>query len=203
MPIMEEKGSSSLIVPLAITFVPLGIGTLIALAIHKFGNTEKYDEKITAVKAAETLWVYAALVVFGRMVTFINVYPMIFKGKIMAGDSGNIRSNPFIFKQIGDKAMENMVIFEDQGDIGAYNRANRSIHHMIENFGAFVAGLFMAGSVFPFPVFVLVCLFSAGRVMHQVGYTSGYGSHAAGFMCATLAATTVEGLCFTVFLQCL
>ena len=37
--------------------------------------------------------------------------------------------------------MENAVILIDEGDIGAYNRANRSISHMIENYGALLSGL--------------------------------------------------------------
>lgn len=94
---------------------------------------------------------------------------MVYKSKIMLGSSGNVRSNPFIYTMIGDKKSDNKIIFEAEGDIGAYNRANRSIHHMVENFGGFVAGMFMAGSVFPFPIFVLSCIFSVGRIAHQVG----------------------------------
>jgi hypothetical protein len=26
-------------------------------------------------------------------------------------------------------------VMEDEGEVGAYNRANRSMHHMVENFG--------------------------------------------------------------------
>jgi hypothetical protein len=38
---------------------------------------------------------------------------------------------------------------EDTGDVGAYNRANRSVHHMVENFGAVVAGLGLVGGQLP------------------------------------------------------
>ena len=38
---------------------------------------------------------------------------------------------------------------EDTGDVGAYNRANRSVHHMVENFGAVVAGLGLVGGELP------------------------------------------------------
>ena len=58
---------------------------------------------------------------------------MTFKGKIMKGNSGNLRSNMFIYKQVGDNAMENVITLIEDGDIGAFNRSNRSIHHMIEN----------------------------------------------------------------------
>jgi hypothetical protein len=69
------------------------------------------------VKAAETHWVYAALVVFGRMIAWINIYPAVYKGKIMLSNSGNIRSNPFIYKQIGDHAVGNVIIFDEEGDV--------------------------------------------------------------------------------------
>jgi hypothetical protein len=73
---------------------------------------------------------------------------------------------------------------------------------MVENFGALAAGLFLCGAVFPFPAFVLVCIFCAGRVAHQAGYTTGYGGHAVGFMLATLAASTMEGLSMVIVLKC-
>ena len=37
-------------------------------------------------------------------------------------------------------------------------------------------------------------LFCFGRVVHQLGYTNGYGSHAAGFLVATLATEFTAGL---------
>ena len=37
-------------------------------------------------------------------------------------------------------------------------------------------------------------LFCFGRVVHQLGYTNGYGSHAAGFAVAALATEFTAGL---------
>jgi hypothetical protein len=71
------------------------------------------------ISAADAHWVYAALVVFGRMVVFVNFYPTFYKSKIMRGDSGNVRSNPFIYRQIGDKASDNAIIFDEEGDVSA------------------------------------------------------------------------------------
>merc|ERR1712106_307048 len=94
---------------------------------------------------------------------------------------GNIRSNPFfyaVYDETGSMVKgdnNGIVAFVQDGDIGKYNRANRSLQHMVENFGAFLMGTGFAGSVFPKSTFVLVCLFSLGRVLHQVGYTTGYG----------------------------
>jgi hypothetical protein len=69
---------------------------------------------------------------------------------------------------IGDNAPHNAVVMEDEGEVGGYNRGNRSLAHMVENIPGFVAGLLMCGAVFPFPTFALACVFSVGRVLHQV-----------------------------------
>jgi hypothetical protein len=85
---------------------------------------------------------YAAIPVLGRAIGCVNNYPAFwFKN----GWEGNVRSNPFIYKAIGENAADNAIIFDESGNIGKYNRANRSIHHMVENNGAVCAGLFAAG----------------------------------------------------------
>jgi len=205
MPVVSGKASSSLvgvIKLMLVSAVSLLIGTAIAFAIYSQGKTTKYDERIKQVYESESYWVYAAIVVLGRTITFINLYPSIFKKRIMLPKSGNIRSNPFIYKMIGEKASENAIIFDGEGDVGAYNRANRSLHHLVENFGALIAGLFTAGQVFPFPTFVLVCGFCVGRLAHQMGYTTGYGGHALGYVLSLIASSTIEGLLFVVVLKC-
>jgi len=176
-----------------LTFAPALIGFGIGYAVYSFGATEKYDARIAGV--GDMAWLYASIPVFGRAIAFVNNYPaFMFKG----GWKGNLRSNPFIYKAIGEGASENAIIFDESGNVGKYNRANRSIHHMVENFGAVCAGLFASGTVFPFPTFVATCVFSIGRILHQIGYTGGYGKHAPGFLLSLLSSVTVEGLCSLV-----
>eukprot|EP00802_Teleaulax_amphioxeia_P020800 Tamp_21100.p2 GENE.Tamp_21100~~Tamp_21100.p2 ORF type:complete len:230 (-),score=53.91 Tamp_21100:289-978(-) len=183
---------------LGFTFIPLAIGLAIASAIYKYGSTGAYDSNMKTIIEKDMHWVYLAVVVFGRMIVFVNIVPMAYKSKM----TGNIRANMYFYKNIGDKAPGNAVVLQDTGDAGAYNRANRSVHHMIENFGAVVAGFGLVGAVYPFPMFVLTCVFAAGRMMHQIGYTTGYGGHAVGFLMSNMiAATTVEGLCLLVALK--
>ncbi|KAJ8605659.1 hypothetical protein CTAYLR_000170 [Chrysophaeum taylorii] len=169
--------------------VPLLLGVGIASAIYKFGATDKYDAKIQSLKAADLQWTFLALVVLGRCIVVVNLLPIVWKQRIMTVDAGNVRSNPFIYKA-GDKT----VLFANDGDIGAYNRANRSLQHMCENYGIVLASLFAASQVFAFPVFVLTCVFALGRILHLVGYTKGYGKHAPGFMLATFATNALEGM---------
>ena len=55
----------------------------------------------------------------------------------------------------------------------------------------------LAGFVFPAPAFILTCLFALGRIAHQLGYTTGYGGHGAGFGIALLTTSIVDGLLLT------
>jgi len=197
----EEKKAS---IPALIgsVFVPFLIGFGLAHIVWYGGDTDIYRVIIAELALKNQHWVYFAAVVFGRTIAFLNFYPaMMWKSQIMRGKSGNLRANPFIYKMIGDNPLPNKIVFEDEGDIGAYNRANRSTHHMVENFGVFVIGLYMAGTVFGPPMFVLTCFFCIGRIMHQVGYTTKYGGHGIGFTISLLSTLITEGLLFIVALK--
>ena len=61
--------------------------------------------------------------------------------------------------------------------------------------------LLPCGQIAPKPVFYLVAAWSAGRVMHQLGYVHGYGKHAPGFMLTTFSALALEGICALVALE--
>ena len=94
-----------------------------------------------------------------------------------------------------------MVLLDSEGDAGAYNRANRSLHHMTEQIAPTLLALIGAGFCYPRAVLVLTATFSAGRCMHAIGYTKGYGSHAPGFTLATLSASTLEGACLLIAIK--
>jgi len=176
----------------AIVTIPLIIGTTIASLICKFGSTEKYLSAINIIAEYDAGWLYLALIIFGRTIWFLNMFAAM---KYKKGVKGNLRANPFFYKAIGKNAPEDiLVVLEDEGVLGQFNRANRSVHHMIESSGGFVASLFATGVVFPFPTFVCVCIFCMGRILHQSGYSSGYGSHAKGFMMSMVSMSTIEGM---------
>jgi len=203
MPLMEKQSlgiKPYVMIPLFMT-IPLAIGFGIACAIYYWGNHALYNTNMEPIMKNDTYWVYLALVVVSAAISHVNLYPAMFKQLIMKTKSGNLRANMFIYKQIGEKAMDNVIVMETEGDIGRYNRANRSMHHMVENMGGILAGLLMCGMVFPFPTFVIACLWSLGRIAHQFGYTTGYGSHGAGFAMSTIASVTLSGLCLIVFLK--
>merc|ERR1712216_884039 len=182
MPDMGSSAAGKPLLLLVFTIVPALIGFGIAMAIFTWGSTAAYTAKIAT--CGDMVWVFASLIVFNRAVAFINSYPaMISKAKIMRQDSKNLRANPFIYQTIGTGAVKNTtIVLQDEGDVGEYNRANRSVHHMVENSLPFAGSIFLVGSYFPFPVFVLTCVWAVGRTAHQIGYTTGYGGHGAGFM---------------------
>ena len=112
------------------------------------------------------------------------------------GNMGNLRSNVFVYKQATDAAGEGpAIIMNPDGDIGAYNRGNRSLHHFLESSLPVVVSLPVVFNLYPFPTFVLLVLFCIGRVMHQAGYaTGGYGYHMPGIALTVLCIYTVLGL---------
>ena len=129
---------------------------------------------------------------------------MAFKSRVMRQKSGNLRSNMYVFRQHGTNDDHPVVVLDNEGDIGKFNRANRSLHHFGENMGGFLVGMVLAGLVYPFHTLVATISFAVGRILHQIGYTQGgYGltGHAPGFIVASLASAAIEGLLLTVALK--
>lgn len=176
--------------------VMLAAGTGLAFAALYFDSKKiTYESKILGLKAHDLQWLYLALVVLGRAIQMVNLVPTGFK----KGLKGNIRSNPFFYETNDDK--KTMVIFQSDGTNGMYNRSNRSVQHMVESFGAFLASIGPVGYLFPKQTFVVVSVFSVGRILHQKGYSWKFGGHAAGFALSTLAILTLEGLALLAFLK--
>ena len=91
----------------------------------------------------------------------------------MRQNDGNLRANMFIYKLATDQSDEkSAIVLHENGDIGHYNRANRSVYHFLENSLPIVASLPLAFFMFPFPTFVLTGMFCTGRIIYQIGYTN-------------------------------
>ena len=202
---LPESGSLTFRIVLFV-LRPLLVGLLVAFALYNFGDTNRYDKEIQSIAADNTIWLYLALVIFCRTITFLNGYPLVVFKKNM---KGNIRVNQFIYRQIHtveemreahrDTKEDTVVILDEFGSTGKYNRANRSVHHMVENFGGFVASVYAISGIFPIATFSMICLFCVGRVMHQIGYEKyGFGGHHLGFLLSKTAACIVEGLILIV-----
>ena len=83
----------------------------------------------------------------------------------------------------------------DQGDVGSYNRGNIALHHFLENSLPFTVSLPVAFFLYPFPTFVLLCVFCIGCIAYQVGLANyGFGGHLIGFMIRMISSYMVTGL---------
>jgi len=183
-----------------LVFFVLSIGTGIAYGLVALDRSKPviYDSKIQTIRDGDLQWLYLGLVLLGRMIVFLNFVPIRYKN----GLKGNIRSNPFFFETVeGEKGKKTMVLYQEEGSNGKYNRSNRSIQHMIENSGAFFATIGPVGFVFPKQTCAIVAVFCVGRIVHQKGYSQGYGNHGLGFVISLLSIAALEGLALITFLK--
>ena len=178
--------------------IPVVIGYCIAYAIYTFGSTAAYAQKIALVVSYDMHYVYLAAFIISRLTVWLNNYPMLAKSRVMTAKSGNLRSNMYIFKEYNS---DKTVVLDDGEETGKYNRANRSLHHYVENVPGLLVGMPLAGFCFPMAAVVLVSIFAVGRILHQSAYTKGYGAHAPGFMLAMLSAATMDGVILLVALK--
>mmetsp|Transcript_91914 Transcript_91914/g.260215 ORF Transcript_91914/g.260215 Transcript_91914/m.260215 type:complete len:224 (+) Transcript_91914:1-672(+) len=192
----DSSAGKSLTFAFVLTFLPRAIGFGIAFAIYKLGGTAAYDAKITVLAANDLHYLYCAVAIFGVIVAWLNLFPALYKDRVVRGNSGNLRANMIFYKMNHpDGTKSPVVVMEEKGSVGMYNRANRSLHHFIETANGVLLSTLLAGFVFPFPAGVLILIFGVGRVLHQVGYAEGgYGKHAPGFMVAILSGAVMEML---------
>eukprot|EP00670_Eutreptiella_braarudii_P003015 CAMPEP_0174300760 /NCGR_PEP_ID=MMETSP0809-20121228/58652_1 /TAXON_ID=73025 ORGANISM="Eutreptiella gymnastica-like, Strain CCMP1594" /NCGR_SAMPLE_ID=MMETSP0809 /ASSEMBLY_ACC=CAM_ASM_000658 /LENGTH=223 /DNA_ID=CAMNT_0015406393 /DNA_START=29 /DNA_END=700 /DNA_ORIENTATION=+ len=195
----RDKGEKKSRIFLSVMMIAqLLIGFGVAVAVYKLGSTEKYDRKIAAVKGEDMQWAYLAAVVFTRLVAWVNLYPMVYKARLMQFDSGNLRANMYIYKTPAGQP----VLLDEGPEVGKYNRANRSLTHFTEWAAAMCVAFLMVAYCFPVPAFVLTIVYALGRVLHQIGYAAkGYGGHAKGFMLNSIANSTMEGFLLLVALK--
>jgi hypothetical protein len=195
LPIMDKKSNGGSIKTIVLV---LGATTLIsagaAYSIHYyFVDSTVFDKKIDLIKSQECQWIYASAWIFSKLVQSLNMIPMAFKSKIMTEKSGNLRANMILYRSLNKKD-ESLIGMETEGAVGEYNRANRSLHHFVESSAGFLLGFALAAYAFPKPAFCAMSAFCAGRFLHQLGYSKGYGSHGAGFVLSMIASTTIDGL---------
>ena len=194
---------SSVLSPLPIGFAGIFVvvGLVVAELIYGLGDHAKFDERI----GTDNGFLFLAAIVFARMVLSLNFYPMEHKAKIMKGSSGNLRTNMAIYKQLnkdgGTDDESPAIVMVAEGDVGMYNRANRSLTHVTETVPSLLFMLSLVGKIFPMATFVIVVVYAAGRISHQRGEAQKYGAHGKGFAFSMLAGFVLEGLCWICALK--
>eukprot|EP00808_Paulinella_micropora_P022765 g24371.t1 len=191
----DNETNASKMIPLLL-IIPLLLGLAIATIIWKWGNTALYEKKLLQLAAHDLHYYLLACVIVSRTVVYLNLYPMSFKSRVMPAAAANIRANMFIYQVMGDNAPQGKVVLVEEGDLGMYNRANRSVGHFVENMAPFLLNLLPATYMCPFPSLMLALVFCLGRIVHQTGYAKhGYGGHGFGFMLSNLfSSCSLEGL---------
>ena len=78
----------------------------------------------------------------------------------------------FIYRLAAENPEESSaIILHEDGDVGRYNRANRSIYSFLDWATSFVVVLPFAFYVYTIPAFVCAVLYCFGRIIYQLGYT--------------------------------
>ena len=116
--------------------------------------------------------------------------------------AGNLRANPLIYQFATMRADESpVVILSDKvNEVGSYNRANRSLHHLLETGIPFIMSTVVTFYLLPFPTFVILLLFCIGRIFHQMGYAGkGWGGHIWGFLIVRIVQAVELGLLIVVY----
>ena len=136
-----------------------------------------------------------AIIVFGITNTFLAYYPFLHKEVLnhFRLENLNFRTNSFIYKMADKKEGEAaaVILYED-GALGKYNRANRSIYNFMESSLPIIAATPLAAVMFPYPAFQCLCAYALGRLVYQVGYThGGFLAHLPGFFVERFATFTM------------
>ena len=182
------------------------VGSGIASLVYFFGNTDGYDAKMDTLKAIDAQWAVLALIVFAFTVICLNTYPWQYKEPLKL--KANLRSNMYIHQFATDKAGEGpAIVLHQEGDIGSYNRAHRSLHHMLENCLPSILSIPLLFYIYPLPAFITLVILCIGRMLHQHGYaTGGYGQsiiggHVPGFMLHQFTTYTLLGFLIVTYVN--
>lgn len=196
------NGALKMLVGFPIVGSLVGFGLAYAICAYS-ADAAALDGKIAALAKAGGHWSFLSGYVFHRAVGWLNMYPMVYKAQVMRAKSGNLRANMLVYELVGQGAPQNKVVLAEGGELGRYNRANRSLHHFVEGSLPVVLSILLASAVLPAQVFALTCTFCLGRIGHQIGYSSvkGYGAHALGFLAAMLSSEALGGLLLLVGLK--
>ena len=191
----DKFGPRTAIAAFVAPTIMTALGYGLSYLIYQFGDTDLYDTKRDQLAEYDLQWLLLGLIIFQVVVHYMNYYPMRFKERFMHFQ-GNLRSNPLIYKQATDQTGEGpAIIMSEEGDVGKYNRGNRAIHHFLENSLPFTISLPVSFVLYPFPTFVLLCVFCLGLVLYQTGLTNyGFMYHLPGFMVRMISAYMVTGL---------
>mmetsp|Transcript_28280 Transcript_28280/g.61197 ORF Transcript_28280/g.61197 Transcript_28280/m.61197 type:complete len:205 (+) Transcript_28280:45-659(+) len=175
--------------PMPITLMyPLFTGVFIAIG---FGvstvilSTQQTEDRLRLIKEFNLGWIYLGVLVLklGQLVTGINL------GQARKASKVNLPDQQ-AYKVHGT---EKYALMDNEGAIGRFNRAQRSLQNYNEVLPMFLIEFALAGFVIPFPVFCITAFWAATRALSAFGYTASVQGRMSGNMLAGLAMSTLEG----------
>ena len=90
----RDEGAKKLTTTVAGSLVVVScVGTAIAEATYRLGATSKAAAKIATLGGLDLGWLYLGIYAVTRTVGLVNMYPMIYKARVMRSKSGNLRAN--------------------------------------------------------------------------------------------------------------
>eukprot|EP00283_Hemiselmis_rufescens_P007748 CAMPEP_0173431830 /NCGR_PEP_ID=MMETSP1357-20121228/9841_1 /TAXON_ID=77926 /ORGANISM="Hemiselmis rufescens, Strain PCC563" /LENGTH=134 /DNA_ID=CAMNT_0014396353 /DNA_START=263 /DNA_END=667 /DNA_ORIENTATION=- len=100
-----------------------------------------------------------------------------------------------IYKVFGGPDTQGYVTLVQEGAIGRFNRAQRAHFNHLESLPYVILVWFFASFVFPFPAFVVICIFALARIHFTVGYANAPQGRDAGQQICYLCISVIEGMC--------
>jgi hypothetical protein len=165
----------------------------VAYVIYTYGSTKHYNSLMNKVTQD---W---GLIYFGFWI--LNLASM-----VMNINSGRFRyesdvgpPDQQVFKVVGkdlyNKGEGDYVrLIDDNSNLGKFNRAQRAVFNYYEYLPGIFASAYCAGSVFPFPTFVLLCGIAVFRVIFSLGYASTAKGRTVGFVGSMQFQNALDGL---------
>eukprot|EP00658_Telonema_sp_P-2_P026033 TRINITY_DN204_c0_g1_i2.p1 TRINITY_DN204_c0_g1~~TRINITY_DN204_c0_g1_i2.p1 ORF type:complete len:222 (-),score=61.55 TRINITY_DN204_c0_g1_i2:407-1072(-) len=173
----------------------IGVG-IAYFAVYR-QNSVKADAKIQLLASYELGWIYigAWVLKVGQLLMNMVLGSARKKAKVNVPDQQ-------VYKVKGAQGSSlGYVMMEQDGALGAFNRAQRALQNYNEIYTQFAVYFLLAGLVFPFPVFVIGCLFAAFRVFGAVGYTGSADGRMGGNMLSFATVSVLEGLVLVAGVQ--
>jgi len=166
------------------------IGLCIGASIYFFGKRAEYDIKLDILAQYDLGWVLLSvwLLKIGWGATNLWQAHARHLAKVPPPNQhAYVTVSP-------DLQRKSIVLMEDEGVLGQWNRAQRATMNYLE-YGLWTLGCAIVGGfVFPFPVFVLSALFVVARLACAAGYTESAQGRMKGYILSVLPVAGLEGI---------
>jgi len=102
--------------------------------------------------------------------------------------------NQHIYKVFGGSADGSIVLLDEDGVNGKFNRAQRGLQNTVESGPLFLVCWLFTVFVFPWTASAIMVVYALGRLMFTFGYTSSFGGRSSGLLLSSLCNEAVVGI---------